>query len=51
MNFYIASLSFGMTPDAEPFDDGHCTALVQAPNAAVAVDKVPGHAARHEGAA
>jgi hypothetical protein len=24
---------------------------VQAPNAAVAVDKVPGHAARHEGAA
>jgi len=39
MNVYVANFSFGMNPDAEPFDDGHCTAVVQALNAAEAADK------------
>src|SRR4051812_42148894 len=39
MNVYVAHFSFGINPDAGPFDDGQCTAVVQAAHAAEAVEK------------
>lgn len=39
MSTYVANFSFGLVADTEPFTGGHCTAIVEAPNLADAIDK------------
>src|SRR5262249_27244275 len=39
VNVYLAHFSFDLRADADPFTDGHCTAIVEAANAAAALEK------------
>jgi hypothetical protein len=39
MNVYLANLSFDLDTNAGPFTEGHCVAIVEAPDPEAALDK------------